>query len=489
MTAQEFQSKYGRAPSAQPLSTQQTQTPQDQGTLGNVAQGITNFVGAKGIADEFGATIAHAFASPAAKPYVQFPSGKAVLGSAIQSGANLIPGLGEGNIIARTGAGLAAGYAMDTGSKLQNNDPAAGQPGVATAVGGALPLAGVVAKPATAFIGRLFKGLGSELSGVSSKTIGQILNNPKAAQKASDLIKKSGQSHLLEENAKAIVNGISGIKKEAGSTFGKAMEGLQKEDINPKSFRDSIQPVLDKFGSTLNPETNTRTLNNVEFDDPKNLNKAGELIDKLSNTELDGVSLRKLSDDIENSKYKTAMSDERRSFNAFAQELSGAVKGAISKSTSKLDDANKAYSHDMQLAQMAEGEFGKVKFRNLPELVKTSKQVDQLFQKGGIAPEKINDFLTRAGIDPTAFNSSEAMRQISNQEGGKNSVGTNFSEMLRGITSAVITPKMVGDVATLTGLGKEIVEPFLKGLKTPARNALLQALVQSEQEAQTNSQQ
>lgn len=504
MTREQFQQSYGQDPYA-PIHAAMAQSqgqPQSIGnTLGGIAQGITNFVGAKGISDEFGADIARANAAPAAKNYVEFPSLKEVVGSAIQSGANLIPGGAELDGIKalaspiargaiRTGLGAATGYAIDTGSKLQANDPTVGRPGVATAVGAALPIAGAVAKPAAAFVGRLFKGLGSELSGVSSKTIDQILNNPKAAQKAAQLIKSSGQSNLLENNAKTIVKGIAGLKKEARGNFGTALEGLKAEDINPTAFRDAIQPVLDKFG--ISSKAGQRTLNNVEFTDPKSLQKASDLIDKLTvppGGEMNGASLRKLADDIDSAKYKTATSDERLSFNAFLKDLSAGVKGAINASTDKLGEANKAFSQDMQLAQTAEGEFGKVKFQNLPEIVKASKQIETLFQKKGIAPEKINDFLTRIGIDPSEFNAGEAVRQIGSQEGGKNSVGTNVSEMLRGITSAVVTPKMVGDVATLTGLTSEVVEPFLKGLGTPARNAILQALAQVGQSPQTGSQQ
>lgn len=47
----------------------------------------------------------------------------------------------------------------------------------------------------------------------------------------------------------------------------------------------------------------------MEFEDLRIL-KANELIDRLHSAELDGKSLRKLADDVENSLYKTATSDE-----------------------------------------------------------------------------------------------------------------------------------------------------------------------------------
>ncbi len=491
MTQAQFSEKYGRAPSHEPLvAPSQTQQPKSLlDTIGGAAQGVSNFIGAKGITDLAGSQLAKLGLSATgnlnAASKVEEPSPKEVFGSAMQTGAMAIPGLGEAGLLAKTGAGLATGYAMDVGSKLQNNTPNPLIPGVATAVGGIIPGAGAVAKPAAAIVGRLFKGLGSELSGVSSKTIDQILNNPKAAQKAAQLINKTGQSNLLEENAKTIVNGIAGLKKEAGANFGKALEGLKAEDINPATFRQNIQPVLDKVGSSV--KEGVRNFDSAGFSDPKNVQKASELVDRLNilpKGKMDGATLRKLADDIESAKYKVGSSDERLSFNAFLQDLSSGVKKAINASTDKLGEANQAFSHDMQLAQTAEGEFGKVKFKNLPEIVKASKQIESLFQKKGIAPEKINDFLTRIGVSPSEFNAGEAVRQIGSQEGGKNSVGTNVSEMLRGITSAVVTPKMVGTVATLTGLAHDTIEPFLKGLATPARNAVLQALLQAQNSTQ-----
>jgi hypothetical protein len=427
---------------------------------------------------------------------VQEPSMKEVLGSALQTGANFIPGGAElkavNNPIAkgaiRTGLGAATGYAMDTGSKLQANDPTAGQPGVATAIGAAIPVAGAVTRPATAIVGRLLKGLGSGLSGVSSKTIEDIVSNPKTAQRASDILAKKGNSHVLENNARTIVNGVSQVRQEARKAYGDAVGALKSEDINPQTFRQSIQPVLDKVGSVLDPKTNTRTLNNVEFGDQKNLDKAGKLIDEITKTPLDGLSLRNLVNKIDEAKYKTATSDERLSFNAFLGDLGKGVKDSINSSTDKLQEMNKKYSSDMELSQAVENTFGKVKYKNLPEVVKASNKLESLFAQKGLTPDVTDNFLKRIGVHPADFRTTEAVRQMGNKADTANSMGLSLGEIAREATSAVVTPNMVKNVAIATGMAKEAVEPFLRGLKTPARNAILQALVQTGQQPQETTQ-
>lgn len=455
--------------------------PQSFGSkVEGVAQGISNFVGAKGITDQFGASLARARLPDSQKDFVEEPGLKNVIGSAIQTGASLIPGAGEGlGLLGKTAVGAATGYAFDAGSKLQNNQ--APTPGVGTAIGGALPVVGGVASK---IVGRLLSGLGSGISGVSAKTIEQIVDNPNAAIKASRMIAQKGKSSVLEENSKTIVNGIANLKKEASQAFGQGLEQLSQKDINPAVYRQNVQTFLDKYGSTLT--SGKRTLANIEFDDPKNIAKASGLVDRLSNANLDGKSLRKLSDDIENSKYKTANSDERLSYNRFLNDMSNSLKSAVHSSTDKLGEINKKYSQDVQLAQTMEKEFGKVKFKNMPEVVAASKRLEGLFQKSGLAPERIDDFLTRIGVNKGAFKTSEAVRQIEGEDFGKNTPGTSVGEMMRDVTSAVISPDLIKNLSIVTGLTKEKLNPILKEMKPAARNILINTLLQHSQDSEQN---
>lgn len=465
-----------------------------QGGLMGAAQGVSNFIGAKGLTDLAGSQIAKfglaASGNMDAANRVEQPSFKNVVGSAIQTGANFLPGAGIGAGLAKKAlVGAGTGYAMDVGSKLQQNKPVADAvvPGVGTAVGTALPVGGAVARPGMAIIGRLFKGLGSGLSGVSADTIQRIVDNPEFAQQASEKLAKTGNNRVLENNARTIVNGVSKVRQEARGAYGKGLESLQATDINPTTFKESVKPLLDKYGVSSakgfgnSSKSGTRTLANVEFSEPKNIAKASELIDKLQNAKLDGKSLRKLADDIESSKYKIATSDERLSFNSFINDLSSSVKSAVNSSTDKLKEIDANFSNDMQLTEAVQNIFGKVNYKNLPEVVKASQKLEALFSQKGLAPEVTDNFLKRIGVNPAQFKTTEAVRQIDQKSSGANSTGLSIGEVVREATSAVVTPEMVKNIATATGLAKEKFVPLLESLKTPARNAVIQALLQAQQ--------
>jgi len=353
--------------------------------------------------------------------------------------------------------------------------------GTAAAVETAIPVAGkFVVKPAVNLLGRLFKGLGGGLSGTSTNIIDQIVSNPKSASSSIKELEKLGASKVVEKNAKTIINGVSKIRQNARKAFGEGLDQLSKTDIEPKVFRSSIQPTLDKFGAVT--EGGKKLLKNVEFDDPKNIVKARDLISRLSKVELDGKSLRKLADDIENAAFKTATSDERLAFNVFIKDLSQTLKNAISSSTSKLDDINKAFSTDMQLVEALENELGKVEFKNLAEVVKVSKKLESLFNKNGMAPEVIDNFLNKIGVGADNFKTSEAVRQISSKVAGTNRPGFSLSEIIQSVTSAVVTPKAVRNISVATGIAEASLKEVLEKMSPSARGIFIKALLSGSEE-------
>src|SRR3990167_1446691 len=189
-----------------------------------LANKVADFFGAKGITEQFGADIARARAPEAEKGFVEYPKMKEVVGSAVQFGANFLPGAGVGAGLARkTAVGLGTGYAFDVGSQLQSGQEKPLTPGVGTVVGGALPGVGAGVGYANRVVRRLFKGLGSGLSGVSTETINKITTNPRMAQVATEKISNTGNAKVLEENARQIMNGVSTIKKEARKAFGEGV--------------------------------------------------------------------------------------------------------------------------------------------------------------------------------------------------------------------------------------------------------------------------
>lgn len=133
-------SKYRKPAAALPAPKKSlTDTVLDAGTK------VSDFLGFKGVADQYGATIARATVPQEQKQYVENPSLKQVLGSAAQGGANFIPGAGVGASVARkAGIGALTGYAIDAGGDLQAGKSLSEtvKPGAATAVGTVLPILG-----------------------------------------------------------------------------------------------------------------------------------------------------------------------------------------------------------------------------------------------------------------------------------------------------------------------------------------------------------
>ena len=378
------------------------------------------------------------------------------------------------SVIPRIGTRAAVSGAVGTAQTgdIKGGALAAGVEALAPGVG---KVAGVVAKPITALMGRLFKGISSSLSGASSGQIEAILANPRTARQAVKGIKATGGASLLRKNANAIVQGVSKIRQDARRAFGEGLDKLSEADINPTTFRDAVGTVLNKFGSVVSK--GQRVLQNVEFDDPKNLKRASDLISRLSRVKLDGRSLRKLADDIDATKFKTAISDERLAFNAFTKDLSQGLKDAISKSTNKLDEINKAFSANIQLAEGIQQIFGKVKFKNLKEVLIVSQRMESLFTQRGLAPEVVDSFLQKIGIKAGAFRAGEAARQMGELAPTANTIGISVFEFIRSFTAAVVPPKAVRFLAIWLGIGNEVASEIATRLSPIARAALIRTLM------------
>lgn len=389
------------------------------------------------------------------------PSTKAV--KAVQGGK-----LAKAGVRALTSGGVAAVREGEIGKDAA----------IAAGTDLALSGAGAALQPVKRLIGRLLKGTSSALSGAPVSQIDDILKNPTLAK---EIASKEG-SVVLKDNVNTIANGVQTIKQQARATFGKGLSELAETDIKPDVFRSQTQGVLDKYGSKI--VKGKRVLENVEFDDPKNIQKASELVDRLANAKLDGKSLRKLADDIDNAVYKTATSDERLAYNAFVKDLSGQLRKAVTSSTDKLKEINTQFSNDMKIAQAMEGIFGKVQFKNTNELNRISQRLESLAKQKGMSPEILDDFLTRIGIEPTDFRASEATRQIGNLAQQSNTVGANPFEIIRSATSSIVTPKMVRDIAIKTGLAEEPLNRFLSSVEPTVRASFLKLILNVSDESQ-----
>lgn len=347
----------------------------------------------------------------------------------------------------------------------------------AAAVGGGLPVVGKALKPVTNLVGRLLRGVGTGLSGMSSKQLQAVLDNPKAAQSFVKEINKSGGAKLLRKEADDIVQGVSTIRQQARKTFGEGLEQLSKEEIPKINLKKSLQPIIEKYG--IASKDGVLKLKNVEFSSPINLTKAKELITKVNSfKDLNGKALRKLTDDIEHAAYKiTGGESEKSAFNVFVRDLGKSVENSITSASPRLQQMKKAFSQEMQLVEEVEKIFGKVKFKNAKEVLNVSQKLESLFTQKGLAPETVDKFLTRIGIEPSVFKAGEAVRQAGELAEKSNTIGTNPFEIIRGITSAIVPPKMVRDIAIQTGLAENVVKEIAEKLSPAARGALFRLIL------------
>jgi hypothetical protein len=389
------------------------------------------------------------------------------------AGASAIPSVAKSAPILSKVTNLGA-RALTTGGIVAAQEGEVGK-GAAIAAGAelAIPVVGSLLKPTM----RLVKSLASGLSGVSSKTIEAIIKEPGVSGNIVKQIDELGSSGVIQKNAETIINGVSKIRQEARKAYGTAIQELKTTDIDPLIFRRSIQPTLEQAGSVV--KNGQRTFSNIEFDNPLMVKRASALIDELSTMNLDGFTLNKYLSKLESAKFKTTGSDAQRlAFNAFINDLSSSVRSALNQSTNKLSEINKAYSTDLQLTEAIEGIFGGVEFKNLNEIRKVSERLESLFAKKGISPEIIDDFLTRIGVNPSEFRATEAVRQITDINDRANALGLSITEVIRSLTSSVITPETIRDISILTGIAEQNLLPILQKLSPVARVTFIKQLVE-----------
>jgi hypothetical protein len=338
-------------------------------------------------------------------------------------------------------------------------------------------VAKTVVKPVTGVIGRLFTGLGAGLSGASTETIQTIASNPKTAREISKKILNQGQEYVLENNARTIIDGVSGIKKQAGEMYAKGLESLKQTDIKPDIIKNKVKSVLNENG--INVTNGVVDLSKSDITDNAISKKVTEALNLITNDSLtNGKTLRNSLKEIESLKFKTVGADPNRlSFNAFINQLSSGIKNGINESTDKLNEINKAYSTDMSLAQGVEKIFGKVKFKNTSELNNVAKKLESLFSQKGLDPKTVDKFLTRIGVSPESFKTSEAVRTITTKTTGANTKGLSVGELIQQVTSAVVTPNAVKNIAIATGLAESVIKSIVKNTSPTVRATIIKGLI------------
>lgn len=212
------------------------QIPKAQPSLGqrvlDTASSVANFIGAEGITEQFGADIARATVPEDQKNLIAYPSMKKVVGSAIQTGANLLPGAGVGASLAtKVGIGAATGYAFDVGSKLQQNKTLtqAAIPGAGTAVGAALPVAGAG-----------LRAIGKQIEQLPSRFVNSALSRSKA-----EVLKDIARDNV-DNFAKYVVN-----KKPIGSAKKLLQESIENISKIDNQVNEALEVAARKGGGAV----------------------------------------------------------------------------------------------------------------------------------------------------------------------------------------------------------------------------------------------
>ena len=131
----------------------------------------------------------------------------------------------------------------------------------------------------------------------------------------------------------------------------------------------------------------------------------------------------------------------------------------------------------MKIAEEIQQIFGKVKFKNAKEILIVSQRLESLFSKKGLAPEAIDRFLKRVGIESTEFRAGEAARQMGELAPTANTVGTSPFEIVRAFTSAIVPPDAVRNLAIRVGIGLEVAQEIATKLSPTVRSTLVRLIV------------
>lgn len=240
MTREEYEKKYGVKPPSSPVAATQ-QTPKK--SLGQKVSGaIQSIFPGKQLGEAVGTSlsgIGQSIKQKSFEPLMQAGRennanyGK-IAGDVAQIPIALAPGASSGARLAtKVGVGAATGYGMDVTQGLKDGKGAgAFKPGLGTAIGSALPVAG-------AGVNALKKAAPATLSftsGVPKKAIEQSILSPNAAK-----LGRTGTN--VEGIRETATTALKGLKKELGDEFSKGLD-----DVVAKTGQTKAGVIYDEKG-------------------------------------------------------------------------------------------------------------------------------------------------------------------------------------------------------------------------------------------------
>lgn len=373
-----------------------------------------------------------------------------------------VPGMAASK--ATKGASLVPRVAGQVGSSGTVATVQEGEVGKETAIASgaeiALPVAGRLAKPAYGLIKRLFRGTGSALSGAPVDIIRQVSDNPTLAKQTVEEISEKGTANIAEKNARTIIDGLKKVQRTASNDFGKALDELEQVPVNKEDLSSTMREFAEDFG--ISKQGEDIVLEGVEFGQTRYVNRAKKAVEMVDSIEdFTGKNLRQKLGQVEGLKYKTTSTEEARAFNQFIDDISDRLQSTIAKESPILQEANRNYSELKNIIAGTEQVLTKTKFGKAEDVIKMSEKLDSLFDRNELSQKYLKNFFDEAGIDADEFVTSEATRQITDISQQANTPGTSLFEMVRAATSAVVTPKMVRDIAITSGLTEAEVKRLL----------------------------
>lgn len=342
----------------------------------------------------------------------------------------------------------------------------------------AFPVIGKILKPIANVGKNLATGIGAGLGGVGTKTLKNISSNPEIAKQEARRFLMEGNEKLLTERANKIMEGVASLKRESSKNFEKGLTSLKKEDIVPDVIYENTFSKIKKNGIDIsNGKIN---FNNSGILEKTIQNRARDIIIDINGETLaNGKSLRDLMRKIDSKKFSNSTDPNRQAFNVLMDDLKTGLKDSINKTTDKLQKVNKEYSDVRSLTGAIEKIFGKVKFRNTEERNAIARKLEELSKQKGLDPETVDKFLRKIGVNPNEFRTQEGVRNILTKETGANTKGLSVGETTQQITSSVISPKTVMNIAISAGLTSKQVGAIINSVAPSARATVIKALIEA----------
>jgi hypothetical protein len=289
---------------------------------------VADFVGAEGISEQFGASMARVAVPEEQEANVDNPSLKKVIGSAVQTGANFIPGAGTGaNLAGKVAIGAGIGYANDLGSKLQREDKTISEslkPGVATVVGGLLPVLGKIT--GLSDTGKFSKNYANKL---------EELNLRLTPTERQNLVKQGKQisSYLADKK----IVGTPAQRYAKVEKLNDLMEEKVSKTIDTSGVKLSKKQVIDELKKI--PEKYTDNLS--EYDSV--VSKVDRIVKTLTSNFPDAIEAKRLNL-VKRNEWKNAFSKNNSDVvNEVSHEVGMVIKKLLDSNIKGLSPLNEEY--------------------------------------------------------------------------------------------------------------------------------------------------